>query len=167
MSDSQFGFRKGLSTEDAVNYLTTNIYNSLNNSQYVGAAFLDLSKAFDTISHDILLYKLQYYGMRGKCHELLSSYLQNRQQYVYINSTKSELKTLQFGVPQGSILGPLLFLIYINDLPLIFNHSKCLLYADDTTLFYSHTNLRTLCNHLSSDMEVIDNWFTASKLVFE
>ena len=165
LNESQFGFRKGLSTEDAINFLTTNVYNSLNNNQFVGAAFLDLSKAFDTISHDILISKLQYYGIRGKCLDLISSYLSNRSQYVFVNGIKSRLKPISFGVPQGSILGPLLFVLYINDLPSIFKYSKCLLYADDTTLFYNHTNLKILCNRISSDMYIIYNWFTANKLI--
>ena len=165
ISSVQFGFRKGFSTEDAVNYLLANVYDSLNNSHYSGACFLDLSKAFDTISHDILIYKLQYYGIRGRFLELLSSYLQNRQQYVSLNGIKSHMKPISHGVPQGSILGPLLFLIYVNDLPSIFKHSKCLLYADDTTVFYDHPDLEVLCNHLSLDMELICDWFTANKLV--
>lgn len=165
LSTNQYGFRKGLSTEDAVNYLITNVYNYLNVHQYVGAVFLDLSKAFDTISHDILISKLEYYGIRGKCLNLLESYLQNRHQYVCVNGTKSCLKPVSLGVPQGSILGPLLFLIYINDLPSVVNYSDCLLYADDTTLFYNESNLNLLCKRLSEDMELVHNWLTSNKLI--
>ena len=91
--------------------------------------------------------------------------MSNRSQYVFANGMKSCLKPISFGVPQGSILGPLLFLIYINDLISIFEYSKCLLYADNTTLFYNHNNLETLCTRLSADMDIIYNWFTANKLI--
>ena len=97
--------------------------------------FMDLSKAFDTLNHEILLKKLQYYGINGTALHWFSSYLINRKQYVELNNTSSTISTLNIGVPQGSILGPLLFLIYINDMPNASNAFKFILYADDSTLF--------------------------------
>ena len=100
--------------------------------QYVLNIFLDLSKAFDTLDHTILSDKLLYYGIRGTAYNLLRSYLANREQFVELNDTASKTLHIVTGVPQGSILGPLLFLIYINDFPLSSNFFKFIMYADDT-----------------------------------
>ena len=120
--DEQCGFRKGRSTNMALIELLHNIYQSFNNTEYFGAIFLDLRKAFDCVSHSILLNKLSIYGFRGKAHSILSSYLANRQQFVSANGNISEYLPVVHGVPHGSILGPLLFLLYINGLP---NCLKC------------------------------------------
>ena len=151
--------------EGALNYLLSNIYESFNNNEYFGAIFLDLSKAFDTISHDILLYKLNYYGLCGKCYQLLTSYLANRRQFVSVNGVTSEVKPCNLGVPQGSILGPLLFIIYINDLPLSLEQTGCLLYADDTTLFCGSDDIYSLCNQLTADLNLLSSWLNANRLV--
>ena len=97
--------------------------------------FVDLSKAFDTVNHKILLSKLDHYGFRGKTNKLLESYLTNRKQYVQIGNTKSKCKPITCGVPQGSVLGPLLFLIYINDLPNSCPDGNTRIFADNTTIF--------------------------------
>ena len=144
LTPKQFGFRKGISTQDGINELLSNIYNSLENNEYTGAVFLDLSKAFDTVSHDILLKKLEHYGIRGLPLMILSSYLTNRKQYVSIDGCKSQKRAISVGVPQGSVLGPLLFLIYINDLPRSLTNLKAILFADDTTLFTSSMDIQQL-----------------------
>jgi len=121
---NKFRFRKGTATEDAIFKLTNEILNALNNESMAGSIFCDLGKAFSSVNHDILLSKLQYYGVSGKAKFLLESCLQNRYQrvhitisYTYFNSkTASKWTKIKCGEPQGSILGPLLFLVYINDL---------------------------------------------------
>ena len=125
---------------------------------------MDLSKAFDTIDHDILLYKLNNYGIRGIVLSWLKSYLSNRQQLVSIENVESSLLNIKCGVPHGSILGPLLFLIYINN---IVNSSTVLafvLFADDTNIVLSHTNLNELIDTLNAELRKVSSWFKCNKL---
>ena len=120
----------------AITNLTERVYKAVDQNETTLGIYLDLSKAFDTINHDILLYKLEHYGFRGISLEWFKSYLSDRMQYVYYNSYKSCIKNVTCGVPQGSILGPLLFILYVND---IINTSiilKFVLFADDTTILY-------------------------------
>ena len=160
----QYGFRRNKSTNDAVIDILNNIYSALNQKKYLGAVFLDLSKAFDTVSHDILLKKLEHYGVRGITLQLLKSYLQNRKQYVIVDGHKSQTKTVTIGVPQGSVLGPLLFLIYINDLPLATKRLNSILFADDTTLFTQNTNINSLINDMREDLQLVSEWLIANSL---
>ena len=125
---------------------------------------MDLSKAFDTLNHEILLDKLSYYGIRGKANDWFRSYLNNRNQFVTFNDVHSKMCMITTGVPQGSILGPLLFLLYIND---IYNSSQLLhfiLYADDTNIFFSCESIQNLCTTVNSELKCVMQWFIANRL---
>ena len=163
---SQYGFRKKHSTEMAAIELTDRLMKDVENGHIPVAVFLDLSKAFDTLDHQILTYKLKYYGFDEAAVNLMQSYLTDRKQYVEINGVASEKKDLTMGVPQGSILGPLLFIIYMNDINEASNIFNFILYADDSTL-QSKLQTHTYENEaavINVELAKIANWLAANKL---
>ena len=131
----QFGFQKGKSTNMALIMLIDKISEALDKGELAIGVFLDFSKAFDTVDHDILTRKLDLYGIKGIYNDWFKNYLDNRKQYVTYNSAKSESQVIKCGVPQGSILGPLLFLLYINDLSTVSDDLFSILFADDSNMF--------------------------------
>ena len=161
---SQYGFRKHFSTEHALLELTNRIANALDNKYHASSIFIDLSKAFDTLDHSILLTKLSNCGFRGIFNDLILSYLSERKQSVLFNGVKSEFESITCGVPQGSILGPLLFLIYMNDIANSSSIAKFILFADDTSLFFESPTLSELNTLMNSEFKLIKNWMSANKL---
>ena len=125
---------------------------AFNHEAAVGV-FIDLKKAFDTVDHSILIEKLYHYGIRGTANKWICSYLMNRFQYVTINGTNSDYMNVLCWVPQGSILGPILFILYINDMCNVSTLLKPILFADDTNLFYSGKDIDELCNVVSIELD--------------
>jgi len=166
MKEHQHGFRSEMSTENASYMLLNEILTALNNKKIVGGIFCDLHKAFDCISHAILLEKMKFYGLSGKFYNLIKSYLDGRYKNVVLNhnkGTESTWEKIGQGVPQGSILGPILFLIYINDLPnLASTGTKILLYVDDTSIIVIIPNLENFGAKIDDVFGDINNWFKAN-----
>ena len=148
LSELQFGFRAKHSTSHALVSITEKIHEALDTGNFACGVFIDLQKAFDTVDHSILVSKLEYYGARGIVKQWFSSYLNNRKQFVTMNGYRSSLNIIKFGVPQGSVLGPLLFLIYINDLNVSVKNSMVHHFADDTNLLYINKSLNRV-SHLA------------------
>ena len=137
--ENQYGFQNNVSSVHAMPDVVNSCYDDINESCYTSLSFIDLRKAFDTVSHETLLIKLSNYGIKGVAYDLIHSYLHNRQQFVSNNQSKSDLKLTRCGVPQGSSLGPLFFLVYINDLNFALK-SQLRLFADDTCLIVKDFN---------------------------
>ena len=160
----QFGFRTKHNTNHALVQITESIRNALDNKKIACGVFVDLQKAFDTVEHSILLKKLEHYGIRGVVNNLLQTYLQTRYHSVEINNRMSKNILIKHGVPQGSVLGPLLFLIYINDLHNAIAHSKVFHFADDTSLIYPNTSLKMINKHVNHDLSLLSNWLRSNKI---
>ena len=160
----QFGFREQHSTYMPLILLMDKVTEALDNGNFVIGIFLDFRKAFDTVDHDILLDKLYRYGIRGIAHSWFKSYLNNRQQFVKFDDTVSGLQTIKCGIPQGSILGPLLFLLYINDLATVSNIFMSFLFADDTNLFLTGNDLSAMGHIINTELIKIKDWLKANKL---
>ena len=160
----QYGFRKNHSTEHALIELIDQIRLNMDKKQMTCGIFIDLSKAFDTVNHHILLAKLENYGIRGKTLDLLKSYLTDRKQYVHIGNSKSQIRSVSCGVPQGSVLGPLLFLLFINDLPACCPLGKVRIFADDTSIFFHSDNIEDIILLARNIMTQLSSWFYDNKL---
>ena len=156
----QFGFRQQHSCQQAIITLTS----CLDTGDIVIGVFIDLKKAFDTVNHKILLKKLYAYGIRGSILKWLDSYLTDRLQYVYYNGSESNSDSITCGVPQGSILGPLLFIIYMNDIFNVSNFLFTILYADDTCVIANGVNIYDLMNLLNKELSLISIWLKSNKL---
>ena len=142
--DMQYGFRSGRSCEQALLNAQNTLLNSLTNRQISLLLLIDFSKAFDMVDHSILLKKLDHYGIRGVALKWMESYLCNRQQFVTVNGSDSKMESIKYGVPQGSILGPLLFIIYINDIPEIAKYAQFILYADDANIILTANTIEEI-----------------------
>ena len=160
----QFGFRTGHSTYMPIAHLTNEITSSLQNHYITCVLYLDLKKAFDTVSITILLDKLKHLGITGKMHQLLQSYLSNRKQKTQVHSYVSEEASIKMGVPQGSILGPLLFILYINDIVNISDKANFYLFADDTAISIRAHRLRDLKLKILSVLQLVTKWFCSNRL---
>jgi len=158
--DKQFGFRRDHFTLHATLFITDKIQRAIED----GLFFLDFAKAFDFVDHSILLKKLTHYGIRGIVNDWFASYLNNTRQYVTIGSTKSDDTLITRGVPQGSVLGPLLFLLCIKDLSKFSSVFDFHIFADNTNLFYSNSNLAELESIVNYNLKMVSDWLMANKV---
>ena len=156
--EKQFGFQKNNSTEYAI------LKESFHDREFTVGVFIDLSKAFDTVDHNILLTKLTYFGLSKNYIKLIKNYLSNRKQFISYNCKTTALKDISCGVPQGSILGPLLFLLYANDLKNASASLNAIMFADDTNLFVSHKDINTLFQIVNAELKNLETWFNGNKL---
>ena len=161
---NQFGFRSGYSISHSLISITERNKNTLDKRNYGCGVFIDLKKAFDTVNHEILLNKLEHYGIRDISLSWFKSYLRNRKQFVCINGTNSGLRELTCGVPQGSVLSPLLFLLYINDLPNISSKLKFYLFADDTNIYCESDDIKHLELIMNRELIKLHEWLCINRL---
>ena len=165
LSDKQYGFRKGLSTTFAIFDVLKELYNNLNESEYSGCVFIDFSKAFDTIDHYILFQKLKLYGLDPNSLNFFESYMQNRSQRTIINTHASTVSPITYGTVQGSILGPLIFILYVNDMFDSVNQSgNIYMYADDTLIVTQSNNIEDVSNQITVGLGKVSTWCEANKL---
>lgn len=164
ISENQYGFLKNMGTRDAFSNITNIVYNNLDKGIPIIVAFLDLAKAFDTVNHRLLLDKLYQYGIRGSAHRLLNSYLNNRKQRVKVNHTISSYREVKVGVPQGTILGPLLFIIYVNDILESLSKNTIMSYADDTAVISAAKTWEETIKNMNLYLEKISRLLALNKL---
>ena len=160
----QFGFRNSHSTNHALIEITEQIRNACDRNLYTCGVYLDLQKAFDTVNHEILLEKLKYYGIKETSYNWFKSYLCERLQYTQIKDNELSLKAVSHGVPQGSVLGPLLFILFINDMHTSVKHSKVHHYADGTNLLLTSNSLKKINRQINHDLSLITHWLRANKI---
>ena len=160
----QFGFRHGHSTQQAIITVVEKITSSLDNGDLVIGVFLDLKKAFDTVDHQILLRKLYLYGIRGNILKRFEIFLSDRSQYVTYDGMQSKVLPIKCGVPQGSILGPLLFIIYMNDICNVSDLLYTILYADDTCVLLNGKHINKLMDIINNELQKLYIWLRANKL---
>ena len=165
LSNRQSGFRPNHSTTTALLKVTEEWLDSLDRGNLVGIVTLDLKKAFDTVDHCVLLSKLQGLGVNGNALKWIEHYLSNRVQYTIVNGIRSSKRNIECGVPQGSTLGPLLFVVYINDLAECLKECNVALYADDTCIYTEHRNAMSVVETLNKELKAINNWLKVNKLV--
>ena len=163
LADQHLGFRKDHSTTHADTDFYSQICNNLDNGKHSCVVLLDLKKAFDTVNHEVLLRKLDKYGIRGNSNKLFQSYLSNRCQFVCVNGIASNKRKVQCGVPQASVPGPTLFSLYVNDLSK-FTEPSVRLFADDTIMIMSDNSLDNLNNTANNEAKIIDKWLTSNEL---
>ena len=160
---TQFRFRCNHSTTLALLDVVTSCYDNINDTNYTALLFLDLKKAFDTVKHEILIHKLEPYGIRGVALDLFSSFLTNRFQYLSLHNSKSSKKLITYGVPQGSVLCPFLFTKYINDISSIISTFPRL-FADDTCLILKDGKFENLNHTIETEVVNVNKWLKANKL---
>ena len=162
---SQHGFRSGKSVETASCHLLEHVYQCLDEGKYVVSLMFDLSKAFDTVNKEILSLKLHSIGIRGNILSWLMSYMESRSLVVHLNGEKSDVHDVELGVPQGSVLGPLLFMLYINDLPCHMKNCHVTMFADDTTITVSANTPEELQSLVGNTIELLSTWCQRNKLI--
>lgn len=160
----QYGFRRKIGTSTALNEIINMIQCNLNDRKKAAGLFMDLTKAFDTVNHQILLGKLETYGIRGTPLKLFTSYLANRSIVVRANNMESSQHTIGISVPQGSVLGPILYLLYVNDMGALKLNGKLRLFADDSSTFYQSNSNEVIVQHLKEDVDLLQEYFRLNRL---